>query len=172
MLGSIADRGQGSNAVAALTGPVFVPKRFVWPYGGRKVFLIGSFTRWSAVIPMSPTEGSPTVFQALCSLTPGYHQYLFNVDGQWRHDEQQPFVSGNYGTMNTLYVLKQPDILPTILRAETAGRSDMEVDNNVSGHVVNDFSYDYHYPHSVTPQNVASFSSGSIHVFMHTRVHL
>lgn len=28
-----------------LSGPVLIPTRFVWPYGGRRVFLSGSFTR-------------------------------------------------------------------------------------------------------------------------------
>lgn len=27
-------------------GTVLIPTRFVWPYGGRRVYLSGSFTRW------------------------------------------------------------------------------------------------------------------------------
>ncbi|TKY52229.1 Sucrose nonfermenting 4 protein [Spatholobus suberectus] len=127
-----AGRGAGSGGVA---GPVLIPKRFVWPHGGRRVFLSGSFTRWSVFIPMSPMEGCPTVFQVICSLTPGYHQYKFNVDGEWRHDEHQPLVRGDYGIVNTIYLVREPDILPPILNAETPGRSHMEVDNDVFGHV-------------------------------------
>lgn len=63
-------------------------------------------------------------------------QYKFNVDGEWRHDEQQPFVSGNYGVVNTIYLVREPDILPSILSAETPSRSHMEVDNDVFGHAV------------------------------------
>ncbi|XP_029125652.1 sucrose nonfermenting 4-like protein isoform X2 [Cajanus cajan] len=125
-------RGHGSGGVAA---PVVVPKRFVWPHGGRRVFLSGSFTRWSAFIPMSPIEGCPTVFQVICSLTPGYHQYKFNVDGEWRHDEHQPFVRVDYGIVNTIYLVRELNILPPILSLETPGRSHMEVDNDVFGHV-------------------------------------
>ncbi|XP_061348445.1 sucrose nonfermenting 4-like protein isoform X1 [Gastrolobium bilobum] len=132
MFASVADTGcEGTGA----SGPIWIPKRFVWPYGGRRVFLSGSFTRWSQHIPMSPMEGCPAVFQVICSLMPGYHQYKFNVDGEWRHDEQQPFVSGNYGVVNTIYLVREPDILPPILSAETPGRSRMEVDNDVFGHV-------------------------------------
>ncbi|KAH1192134.1 Sucrose nonfermenting 4-like protein [Glycine max] len=127
-----ASRGHGSGGVVR---PVLIPKRFVWPHGGRRVFLTGSFTRWSAFIPMSPMEGCPTVFQVICSLPPGYHQYKFNVDGEWRHDEHQPFVSGDCGIVNTMYLVREPDILPPILSAETPGQSHMEVDNDIFGHV-------------------------------------
>ncbi|XP_014512201.1 sucrose nonfermenting 4-like protein isoform X1 [Vigna radiata var. radiata] len=116
-------------------GPVLISKRFVWPHGGRMVFLTGSFTRWTTVIPMSPKEGCPTVFQVICGLTPGYHQYKFNVDGEWRHDEHQPFVCGDGGTVNTFYLVRQPVILPPIVNGETPGRSHMEVDYDVVGHV-------------------------------------
>lgn len=30
---------------SGVAGPILVPTRFVWPYGGRRVFLTGSFTR-------------------------------------------------------------------------------------------------------------------------------
>ncbi|CAI8615456.1 unnamed protein product [Vicia faba] len=132
MYASVTDRGyEGSGGVS---GPILIPKRFVWPYGGRRVFLSGSFTRWAEHIPMSPMEGCPSVFQVVCSLMPGYHQYKFNVDGEWRHDEQQPFATGNYGVVNTIYLVREPDVLPAILSAETPSRSHMEVDNNVFGH--------------------------------------
>ncbi|KAF7805110.1 sucrose nonfermenting 4-like protein [Senna tora] len=131
MFAPVADTGHESSGAS---GPILIPKRFVWPYGGRRVFLSGSFTRWSEHIPMSPMEGCPTVFQVTCSLMPGYHQYKFNVDGDWRHDEQQPFVSGSYGVVNTIFITREPDILPSIFIPETPGRSHMEVDSDVFGH--------------------------------------
>ncbi|XP_068645802.1 sucrose nonfermenting 4-like protein isoform X2 [Aristolochia californica] len=51
-----------------------VPTRFAWPYGGRQVFLSGSFDRWTERIPMTLVENSSTVFQTICNLAPGYHQ--------------------------------------------------------------------------------------------------
>ncbi|XP_058738563.1 sucrose nonfermenting 4-like protein [Vicia villosa] len=132
MYASVTDSGYEGSGVAL--GPILIPKRFVWPYGGRRVFLSGSFTRWAEHIPMSPMEGCPSVFQVVCSLMPGYHQYKFNVDGEWRHDEQQPFASGNYGVVNTIYLVREPDVLPAMLSAETPSRSHMEVDNDVFGH--------------------------------------
>ncbi|XP_028770861.1 sucrose nonfermenting 4-like protein [Neltuma alba] len=128
MFASVADTGHESSGVS---GSIMIPKRFVWPYGGRKVFLSGSFTRWSEHIPMSPMEGCPTAFQVICSLMPGYHQYKFNVDGEWQHDEQQPFVTGSYGVVNTIFLTREPDALPSIFIPEMPGRSHMEVDNDV-----------------------------------------
>ncbi|EPS59669.1 hypothetical protein M569_15136, partial [Genlisea aurea] len=55
------------------SGIVLIPTRFVWPYGGRAVYISGSFTGWTQW-PMTPVEGCPTVFQTICSLPPGYHQ--------------------------------------------------------------------------------------------------
>ncbi|KAI3445330.1 hypothetical protein Pfo_001995 [Paulownia fortunei] len=111
-------------------GTVMIPTRFVWPYGGRRVLLSGSFTRWQDHIPMSLMEGCPTVFQVIYNLSPGYHQYKFFVDGEWRHDEHQPFVNGNYGVVNTIFLPREPDTIPAIFSSETAGRSHMEVDSD------------------------------------------
>ncbi|MCL7022620.1 hypothetical protein MKW94_018801 [Papaver nudicaule] len=116
-------------------GHVLVPTRFVWPYGGTRVFLTGSFTRWSEHLPMSPVEGCPTVFQAICSLTPGYHQYKFFVDGEWRHDESQPSVSGNYGIVNTVMLTRETDPIPPMVESP-GSRSNMDVDNDVFQRVV------------------------------------
>lgn len=38
------DFARGVGGVVA--GTVLVPMRFVWPYGGRSVYLSGSFTRY------------------------------------------------------------------------------------------------------------------------------
>ncbi|WJX78838.1 AMP-activated serine/threonine-protein kinase regulatory subunit [Trifolium repens] len=133
MYASVTDRGYEGSCVGG-SGAILIPSRFVWRHEGRRVFLTGSFTRWSEHIPMSPMEGCPSVFQVICSLMPGYHQYKFNVDGEWWHDIELPIVSGTYGVVNTIYVVREPDILPAILSAETPSRSHMEVDNDVFGH--------------------------------------
>lgn len=109
-------------------GAALIPTRFVWPYGGRSVYLSGTFTGWSQR-PMAPVEGCPTVFQTVCSVPPGYHQYKFIVDGEWRHDENQPFVSGSYGTVNTLLLARESDYLPAVLTTRITPSSNMDVDN-------------------------------------------
>lgn len=127
MFGSSMDHGHHNNVV---TGNMVIPTRFVWPYGGRRVSLIGSFTGWSEHVPMSPMEGCPTVFQVICNLTPGYHQFKFNVDGEWRHDERQNFVCGTFGIVNTVVLARDSDAVPEIFAPETPGRSNMDVDDS------------------------------------------
>ncbi|CAF1924333.1 hypothetical protein Bca4012_070078 [Brassica carinata] len=121
MFGSTVDTSRGNSAASGQQ--LLTPTRFVWPYGGRRVFLSGSFTRWTEHVPMSPLEGCPTVFQVICNLTPGYHQYKFYVDGEWRHDEHQPFVNANGGVMNTIFITG-PDMPPAAFSP-----SNMDVDD-------------------------------------------
>lgn len=56
-------------------------------------------------------------------------QYKFYVDGEWRHDEQQAFVTGDYGIVNTLFVSREPDPIPAILSpGMPANGMNMDVD--------------------------------------------
>lgn len=67
-----------------------------------QVHLCGSFTNWLETVPMAP-EPTPTgaqVFAVVCNLPPGYHQYKFIVDGEWRHDENQAFIQDPLGNVN------------------------------------------------------------------------
>ncbi|XP_065630896.1 sucrose nonfermenting 4-like protein isoform X2 [Quercus suber] len=89
---------------AAVPGTVLIPMRFVWRHGGNSVFLCGSFTQWAQLVPMLPVENCDNVFQTVYGLLPGYHQYKFYVDGQWRYDESEHHVSGEYGIVNTLHL--------------------------------------------------------------------
>ncbi|OVA04332.1 CBS domain [Macleaya cordata] len=128
------DSVRESNGV---TGANLIPARFVWPYGGRIVFVTGSFTRWLESLPMSPVEGCPSVFQVIHSLPPGDHQYKFFVDGEWRHDEHQPIASGNYGIVNIMRLTRVPDPFPVSLGPETPRfRSHMDVDDDALQSVV------------------------------------
>ncbi|MBA0619329.1 hypothetical protein Godav_028518, partial [Gossypium davidsonii] len=126
MFASAPDSGNGNSGVSR---SLLIPMRFVWPYGGSRVFISGSFTRWSEHMPMSPMEGCPTVFQVICSLSPGYHQFKFFVDNEWRHDEHQPFVIGDYGVVNTIFIAREPDMLPPSFSPEMPGRSNMDLDD-------------------------------------------
>nr|XP_029143695.1 sucrose nonfermenting 4-like protein isoform X3 [Arachis hypogaea] len=125
MFSSSMDSARDTSGVA---GTVLIPTRFVWPYGGRSVYLSGSFTRWSELLQMSPVEGCPTVFQVIHSLAPGYHQYKFYVDGEWRHDEHQPYISGEIGIVNTILLATDLNFVP-VLNPDIASGSNMDVDN-------------------------------------------
>lgn len=41
-----ASVGDGGNEGDGVSGSILIPKLFVWPYGGTRVSLIGSFTRY------------------------------------------------------------------------------------------------------------------------------
>ncbi|XP_022741010.1 sucrose nonfermenting 4-like protein isoform X3 [Durio zibethinus] len=93
-------------------GMVLFTIQFTWPHGGRSVFLSGSFNRWTELVPMSQVEGCPNVFQAICAVPHGCHEYKFLVDGEWRHDEQQPHKNSEYGIVNTFDTLNRPAEVP------------------------------------------------------------
>ncbi|GKU85487.1 hypothetical protein SLEP1_g159 [Rubroshorea leprosula] len=64
-----------ARETGGMPSAVLIPVQFVWPHGGKQVFLTGSFSRWYERVPMSQLEGCPNVFQVVWRLPPGYHQY-------------------------------------------------------------------------------------------------
>ena len=70
-------------------------------------------------------------------------QYKFNEDGKWQHDEQQPYVSGSFGVVNTIFLTRELDALPSIFIPEIPGRSHMDVDGDTSGLVVGCFPFSF-----------------------------
>ena len=38
-----------------------------------------------------------------------YHQYKFIVDGEWRHDETQPFMPDPLGNVNNWLFVRRPE---------------------------------------------------------------
>ena len=38
-----------------------------------------------------------------------YHQYKFIVDGEWRHDEAQPFMPDPLGNVNNWLFVRKPE---------------------------------------------------------------
>ncbi|KAM7280558.1 hypothetical protein ACFE04_007692 [Oxalis oulophora] len=94
----------------AVPAAVLIPMRFVWRYGGTHVSLSGSFNGWTQLLPMSRVEGLPSVVQVITSLPPGFHQYKFCVDGEWKHDEHQPHTTiPVLGIVNTVLLAMQPN---------------------------------------------------------------
>lgn len=72
------------------SGGTLVPTKFVWRLGGSHVFLCGSFTRWVETVPMAADPTNPGTFTCTVHLNPGYHQFKFIVDQEWRHDPGMP----------------------------------------------------------------------------------
>ncbi|KAG0622282.1 hypothetical protein M758_3G086600 [Ceratodon purpureus] len=122
----------GEEGTAAVPGTGLVPTRFVWPHGGRRVYLCGDFTRWQDTLPLSPVEGSSLVFQVICSLSPGYHQYKFIVDGEWRHDEQQAHMADSHGHVNNwLLITRQHHHIPPPTTDMASSGVTMDVDHEM-----------------------------------------
>jgi len=91
-----------------------VPIRFEWRYGGHQVHLCGSFTRWLETVPMAPDHASgASVFAVVCNLPPGVHQYKFIVDGEWCHDESQPYMPDPLGNVNNWIFVAAPGTTTT-----------------------------------------------------------
>lgn len=66
-------------------------------------------------------------------------QYKFVVDGEWRHDVHQPFVSSNIGTVNTILLTRESDYLTPMLSPQvppSGHGSSMDVDNEAFQRVV------------------------------------
>mmetsp|Transcript_10910 Transcript_10910/g.30679 ORF Transcript_10910/g.30679 Transcript_10910/m.30679 type:complete len:452 (+) Transcript_10910:513-1868(+) len=55
---------------------------------------------------MQTVEGSPGLYSCVVSLPPGYHQYKFIVDGEWRHDEAQACLPDPMGNVNNWIFVK------------------------------------------------------------------
>lgn len=62
-------------------------------------------------------------------------QYKFLVDGEWRHDEHQPYISGEFGIVNTVLLATDPNFVP-VLNPDIASGSNMDVDNEAFRRVV------------------------------------
>lgn len=56
-------------------------------------------------------------------------QYKFFVDGEWRHDENQPFISCTYGIVNTVLLARESDYIPPTISPAVPSLTNMDVDN-------------------------------------------
>lgn len=75
--------------------------------------------------------------ERLISLYLLYIQFKFFVDGEWRHDERLPVVSGNYGIVNIIRLTRELDPFPITLAPEIPrSRSHMDVDHDALESVV------------------------------------
>lgn len=69
-------------------------------------------------------------------------QYKFCVDGVWQHDENQPFARGDYGSVNTIFIAREPDMINSTSSSSTPGRSNMDVDYDIITPTVRDFLFE------------------------------
>jgi hypothetical protein len=89
-------------AVAAGEGTVLVQFRLDAP-GAQSVSLAGTFTGWETRVELYET--APGVWSARVPVTPGIHDYLFIVDGEWTADPAAPSIPDGFGGTNSRLLL-------------------------------------------------------------------
>ena len=77
---------------------------------------------------MQTVEGSPGLYSCVVSLPPGYHQYKFIVDGEWRHDEAQACLPDPMGNVNNWIFVKVRIRYDTIRRLKSQEEQSDESD--------------------------------------------
>ena len=93
------ERQQTTAMAKATKAPKKQTFRYVNP-DAQKVLLVGDFTQWQkGAIPM--TSGGNGLWTAAVNLSPGAHNYLFIVDGNWCEDPECALRTPNpYGGVN------------------------------------------------------------------------
>jgi hypothetical protein len=64
---------------------------FHWPYGGKKIFIAGTFTHWDQID-----------IKETFNLSPGTYEYKFNVDGRWCYDMSKPVRDDGFSGFNNV----------------------------------------------------------------------
>ncbi|EPZ32851.1 hypothetical protein O9G_004294, partial [Rozella allomycis CSF55] len=60
-----------------------IPTVITWKHGGNKVFVMGSFNRWTEKVELKRSE-SENDFSTVLVLKPGTHRIKFVVDDEWK----------------------------------------------------------------------------------------
>lgn len=65
--------------------------RITWNYGGKEVFIVGTFTNWEYMIKMhKKLINQVPVFEISMYVKEGIYHYYFVVDGKVRFSPDQP----------------------------------------------------------------------------------
>lgn len=79
-----------------------IPTTIKWEKGGKDVAVMGSFSGWKDLLPLSEKDG---VYILTSNLSAGEHYYKYQVDGEWIVDQNQPTTElEDQGTVNILTV--------------------------------------------------------------------
>lgn len=73
-----------------------IPVTIRWSGPASKVYIIGSFTHWRKKVYLTKAEGDKE-FTALLDLPPGTHRLRFNVDGEWKTNENMSVATDSSG---------------------------------------------------------------------------
>lgn len=89
-----------------------IPTMITWSYGGKEVFVEGSWDNWKTRIPLQRSGKDFTIMKVLPS---GVYQYRFIVDGQWRYAPDLPWAQDDAG--NAYNTLDLQDYVPEDLES-------------------------------------------------------
>ncbi|XP_047127344.1 5'-AMP-activated protein kinase subunit beta-2 isoform X1 [Hydra vulgaris] len=87
-----------------------VPTIFRWEYGGKEVYVSGTFNKWKTRFPLTYSGGEHA---AIIDLPSGEHHYKFLVDGNWVHDPHQKTVDDELGGHSNVIYVNESDFDPT-----------------------------------------------------------
>ena len=74
------------------------PTLIEWRYGGKDVYVTGTFNGWRSKVPMKEYEKG--VWRVKIYAPPGRVEYKFIVDGFWKYSPDQPRLQDQLGNTN------------------------------------------------------------------------
>jgi len=81
--------------------------KFEWKYGGKNVYVAGSFSNWAKI---QMNKIGPLLWAASVPLYAGILQYKFIVDGVWCYDLEKPTIKDLLGNINNhLHIVSDQD---------------------------------------------------------------
>ncbi|KAH6764511.1 SNF1-related protein kinase regulatory subunit beta-2 [Perilla frutescens var. hirtella] len=109
-----------------------IPTMMTWSYGGKEVFIEGSWDDWKARKPLQKSGKDFTIMKVLPS---GVYQYRFIVDGQRRHSPDQPWEHDESGTVYNILDLQDyvPEDIDSISGFEPPQSPDSSYSNSLLG---------------------------------------
>ena len=109
-VGVVVGEGEGKGKIILTSNSPHTHKKlntivheFIWKYGGKEIYLAGSFTDWIPSIPMVPCDPCREYWKALVELDPSQPwEFKFIVDGIWRCGLDLPTVVDPQGNTNNI----------------------------------------------------------------------
>jgi len=95
-----------TNSSSKTAAPEKLPTVFKWTGGGKNVMISGSFDNWKSKIPMVKSHSD---FYTIVDLEEGVHEYMYFVDGQWKHDLKESKKDIHGGSVHNVVTVKSSD---------------------------------------------------------------
>ncbi|KAL0479907.1 AMPK-b [Acrasis kona] len=110
---------------------------FSWSYGGRKVYIVGTFNQWKEKIPMN-FNSDDNSFVVILNVAPGRHLYRFIVDNEYKTDPNSPTCADNQGYLHNMVQINESEIQPNQQGLYDIEESDFEDEDSDDEHIVSE----------------------------------